>query len=208
MRRQSLSRVLFLNEVYQKIVNVHGVVMEFGTLWGTNLALFQNLRGVYEPFNHSRKIIGFDTFEGFSSIAPKDGSSKEIKPKNYSTPKGYDNYLEKILAYHETQSPIQHIRKFELVKGDALLTLPTYFKKNPETVIALAFFDMDLYKPTKACLEKILPRMPKGAVIVFDELSLHAFPGETLAVMDVLGIHTCRLQRTPYSSVSSYMVIE
>ena len=39
--------------------------MEFGVRWGQNLITLNNLRGIYEPFNHSRKIIGFDTFEGF-----------------------------------------------------------------------------------------------------------------------------------------------
>mgnify|MGYP003971701973 CR=1 FL=1 len=28
------------NEIYKKIIDVHGVIMEFGTRWGQNLALF------------------------------------------------------------------------------------------------------------------------------------------------------------------------
>ncbi len=53
--------------------------MEFGVKWGQNLALFQSFRGMYEPYNHNRKIIGFDTFEGFPSVDKKDGGSKIIK---------------------------------------------------------------------------------------------------------------------------------
>jgi hypothetical protein len=36
------------------------------------MALFTTLRNIYEPYNMSRKIIGFDTFEGFPSVSPQD----------------------------------------------------------------------------------------------------------------------------------------
>ena len=75
LKRQDLSKILFLNDLYKKIINVLGVVIEFGVRWGNNLALFESFRGIYEPFNHNRKIIGFDTFEGFPSLHKKDRSS-------------------------------------------------------------------------------------------------------------------------------------
>jgi hypothetical protein len=68
LSRQTLSRILFMHELYQKIINVHGVVIEFGVRWGQNLALFESFRGIYEPYNFNRKIIGFDTFSGFPEI--------------------------------------------------------------------------------------------------------------------------------------------
>jgi len=48
MNRQTLSRMLFMHELYQNIINVHGNIVEFGTRWGTNLALFESFRGMYE----------------------------------------------------------------------------------------------------------------------------------------------------------------
>src|SRR4029077_469154 len=51
LNRQTLSRILFVHDLYQKIVNVHGVVVEFGVRWGRNLALFESFRGMYEPYN-------------------------------------------------------------------------------------------------------------------------------------------------------------
>ena len=62
INRIGLMRILFMTEMYQQILDVHGVAMEFGCRWGQNLALFVNLRGILEPFNVSRRIIGFDTF--------------------------------------------------------------------------------------------------------------------------------------------------
>ena len=76
IKRQDLTQILFINELYQKALEVHGVVMEFGVRWGKNLALMQSLRGIYEPFNHNRRIIGFDTFEGFLDVSANDGASE------------------------------------------------------------------------------------------------------------------------------------
>lgn len=65
MRSSVVAKLLYINELYQLIVRTPGVIMEFGVWWGTNMALFESLRAVYEPYNYTRKIIGFDTFEGY-----------------------------------------------------------------------------------------------------------------------------------------------
>jgi hypothetical protein len=77
LNRMNLSRILFMNELYFKIIEVHGVVIEFGVRWGQNMALYSNFRGIYEPFNYNRKIVGFDTFEGFPEVDLKDGQKVE-----------------------------------------------------------------------------------------------------------------------------------
>lgn len=110
-RRQVLSRIIMLNELYKKIIHLHGIICEFGVQWGNNLALFESFRGMYEPYNHNRKIVGFDTFEGFLGNDQKDGNSKIIEKGAYATTKDYECYLEEILTYHEFESPISHIKK-------------------------------------------------------------------------------------------------
>src|SRR3990172_2852020 len=52
---KNLSRILFMDFIYRQIVDVQGVVMDFGTRWGHNMSLFCTLRGIYEPFNRHRK---------------------------------------------------------------------------------------------------------------------------------------------------------
>lgn len=208
IKRQDLSRILFLNELYQKIVNVHGVVLEFGVRWGQSLALYESFRGIYEPYNYTRKIIGFDTFSGFPSVHEKDGASEAVAVGGYSVTDRYELFLEKILDCHELESPIPHIRKYELRKGDAVVEIDKYFVDNPETIVAFAYFDFDIYEPTKHCLKAIQGRLTKGSVIGFDELNLHAFPGETLALIETLGLDRYRIVRSPYSSVQSYIVVE
>lgn len=208
MNRQDLSRVLFINDLYRRIVDVHGSIVEFGVRWGQNLALFSSLRGIYEPFNHNRRIVGFDTWEGFPSVHEKDGRSPVAEVGAYATTSGYEVYLEQLLACHEQQSPIAHIRKFELVKGDATVEINKYLQRHPETIISLAFFDLDLYEPTKECLQSIRDHLTKGSVLAFDQVNVQTFPGETLALKEVLGLGTYRLRRSPYSNAASYLVVE
>lgn len=75
-------------------------------------------------------------------------------------------------------------------------------------MIAFAYFDFDLYEPTKRCLEIIRPRLTKGSVIGFDELNDPDSPGETIALMEVFGLPSVRVKRFPYASRVSYIVVE
>lgn len=207
VKRQELTKSIYLSELYKKITDVHGVIMEFGVRWGQNLVTLTNLRGMYEPYNYSRKIIGFDTFAGFEGVSEKDGTHEVIRTGSFATSEGYENYLEKILAYHQSESPLPHIRKFELVKGNAIQEIGAYLKRHPETVVAFAYFDFDIYEPTARCLEAILPYMAKGGIIAFDELVDPHFPGETQAFRELLG-NRFAIQRMPFCGIQSYLRYE
>ena len=80
--RQTLSRILYYNEIYKQILKKPGVIMEFGIEYGSTVSLLSKLRGIYEPYNYSRKVIGFDTFKGFTneltSYERKNGWKKMI----------------------------------------------------------------------------------------------------------------------------------
>lgn len=208
INRQTLSNLLYKDFLYRKIIDVHGIICEFGVRWGRNLALFENFRGIYEPYNLTRKVVGFDTFEGFISSSEKDGNSIFVKKGNYSVTENYEEYLTKVLEYHEKQSPISHVKKFELQKGDASSSIKNYLKENPETIIALAYFDMDLYEPTLKCLQAIEKHLTRGSIIAFDELNTHAFPGETIALMETIGLTRYHVKRTHLNPYCAYIQID
>ena len=109
--------------------------MELG---GQNLSVFTAMRSIYEPYNIKRKIIGFDTFKGFPKLTKK--ASAIMKKGDLSVPKNYFNYLSNLLNHLEKFNPVPHIKKHELIKGDATKTIKKYLKKNPQTIISLAFF--------------------------------------------------------------------
>jgi len=203
--RGSLARLLFMHKLYLAALGTHGVIMEFGVRWGQNMALFTTFRNIYEPYNHSRKIIGFDTFEGFPSVSPEDGPSPFARPGTLSVTPHYVTYLTELLSTHEQLGPRSHLQKHELVKGDVIETLPRYLEDHPETVIALAFFDLDLYEPTKKCLEVIRPYLAKNSIVGFDQLVLNEFPGETQALREAWGLDF-EIVRDPVSPQQSYLV--
>ncbi len=208
LNSKNLSRILFMDHIFKLIVDIPGVVFELGTRWGQNTALFSALRGIYDPFNRHRKIVGFDTFTGFPDVSPEDGNSEMMLKGNLTLTKDYYEYLTKIMEYHEQENPLSHIKKYELIKGDANIEIEKYFNQHPETIVALAFFDFDIYKPTKKCLEVIKPHLVKGSVLGFDELNDTDSPGETLALDEVFGLNKIRLKRHKFTSRTSYFIVE
>ena len=129
LNSKNLSRLLFFDHLYRLNLDNQGVIMEFGTRWGQNLSILSALRGIYEPFNRHRKIIGFDTFKGFPSIHVKDGKSSLMRKGQLDMTKNYELYLEKIMKSQEDDNPLSHIKKFEICKGDATKELKNYLKK-------------------------------------------------------------------------------
>jgi hypothetical protein len=203
---RSLARILYYTDLYKKTLDVPGVICEFGVQWGSTLSLLIALRSIYEPFNTSRKIIGFDTFTGFPSVDVEDGAGAQ--KGDYASTAGHKETLERILSLHESFSPNSQAKKFELVEGDATTTIEDWLEGNKHAIIAMAIFDMDLYKPTKEVLTKILPRLTKGSILVFDELNYSEFPGETLAVDEVLGLNKLTLKRSPYQTYCAWASFE
>lgn len=207
MRSSALAKILFVDEAYRLILDQPGIIVEFGTWWGQNLILFENLRSIYEPFNQSRRVIGFDTFEGYPEISEKDVPSETIKIGGYTVAKDYYSYLQSLIDYHEKNNVLAAVKKHELVKGDVSKSAPEYFKKNPDLVIALAYFDMALYEPSKAALEAILPHLVPGSVLMLDEFNNREYPGETRAFKEVFKGRSYTVKKSRFMTDRTYVII-
>jgi hypothetical protein len=208
LRSTILAKILYLNELYRAIRTLPGIVVEFGVWWGANLALLESFRSVYEPYNWTRKVVGFDTFKGYPSITEKDGTSSYATVGGYKVTESYEEYLRRMLDAHEADNVMSHITKYELVKGDVVETIGQYLKDNPQTAIALAYFDLALYEPTRKCLEAIRPYLMRGSVLAMDELNSKDFPGETIALREVFGLDKYRIVKSEFLPDRSYIIIE
>jgi hypothetical protein len=206
--RQVLTTFLFRYEMFKRILTVQGSIVECGVLFGGGLMTWAQLSAVLEPLNHQRRIIGFDTFSGFVGIAKEDqtGTSSYLRAGEYAID-SYDDLLQSIALYDANRF-LQHVPKVELVKGDICYTLPEYLSSHKHTVVSLLYVDLDLFEPTKAALEHIVPRMPKGSIIAFDQLNSSAWPGETIAVLQTLGIRNLRIERVPFETARSFAVLD
>jgi hypothetical protein len=203
-QRRHFTDFLSMNFLYNQILDVSGDIIELGCRWGQRLCQLIALRGIYEPYNFHRQIIGFDTFTGFPEISDNDGNHKLIAEGAFTCTKSYYEFLEKILTLQESDSPINHFKKFKLIKGDVNFTLESYLKENPEKIAALVYFDLDLYKPTKKCIELILSHAHKGSIFAFDELTHPNFPGEAIALKETLQLNKIKLMKVPLSNVSYF----
>lgn len=203
---QAVARIHYYNELYSKILDVPGVICEFGIQHGAGLVQIMNCRNFYEPHNVGRYIFGFDTFTGFVGTNHKDGDL--VAEGDYSVGDDYYDTLFDLLTLHESYQPRSYIRRFSLVKGDAAQTIDQWLIDNPHAIVAMAIFDMDIYHPTKVVLEKIIPRLTKGSLLVFDELNHGGFPGETRALDEVIKLSGVRLRKTRWQPYSAYCVWE
>ena len=196
VRRQHMTRFLALYELFKRVIPVKGSIVECGVNRGYGLMTWAKLSAVLEPVNLTRRIYGFDSFAGFPSIAEKDRTGpawKTAEPGGLHAD-SYDELLQ-LIEINDKDRFLGHIPKVELIKGDATETIPRFIADHPHLVVSLLFLDFDLYEPTKAALEAFVPRMPKGAMLAFDELDNPIWPGETLALLDTLGVRKLQLER-------------
>jgi Macrocin-O-methyltransferase (TylF) len=209
--RQNMALFLAKNEIFKRILYVHGHIVECGVFMGSGLMTWAQLSAIYEPFNHVRRVIGFDSFAGFPRLSDPDtpgpGSEIHYAVAGGLAVSGAEQDVRRAIKLYDRNRPIGHIPRVELVKGDAIQSIPAFIAENDHTVVALLYLDFDLYEPTKAALDAFLPRMPKGAVIAFDELNQKYWPGETRAVLDTIGVRSLRIQRFPFTPQISYAVL-
>ena len=69
--RQSVTDFNLRVDLFQKVKGISGHIVECGVNRGNSLMLYSHLSSIHEPYAINRKIVGFDTFEGFRSIDPE-----------------------------------------------------------------------------------------------------------------------------------------
>ncbi len=207
LQTPQIARILWLNEVYTKALEVPGNFIEFGSQWGASLNSFVMFKMIYEPWNIGREVIGFSTFDkGFVSVEKKDGDF--VKKGDYAVKKDWEEILNEIIEINTFLSPIGSKNNYKIIEGDVSVTFEKWLLDNPHAIISHAHFDMDVYKPTKDALELCIERMPKGAILIFDELNHTGHPGETIALNEVLGIKNLALRKSTFQPHAAYVIIE
>lgn len=205
--RQVVSDFLARYELFKMIRDVQGSILEFGVFAGQGLMSFAHFSAILEPNNLNREIVGFDTFAGFPGIDEQDqkGDTDVVKEGGLRA-ESYQRLLHAISLFDDNRF-LGHVPKVRLVKGDVLQTLDEFVEGNQQLLIALLYMDLDVYRPTKFVLERLLKRLPKGGIVAFDELNHRAFPGETAALLDVIDVRNVEVRRIPFCSRISYFVV-
>jgi hypothetical protein len=206
VRRQQLKRFLALYEIFKLSMPVKGSVVECGVFRGFGLMSWAKLSAMLEPENFMRRIYGFDSFSGFPAISSRDENSIVKLSKGGLGADSFDE-LKSLIEQFDRDRFLGHMDKVHLIKGDVAKTIPKFIRQNRHLVISLLFLDMDLYEPTRCALKHFVPRMPRGAILAFDELDNKMWPGETLALLDEIGIGKLELRRLEFDPYISFAKI-
>ncbi|MGV8918329.1 MAG: TylF/MycF/NovP-related O-methyltransferase [Pseudomonas sp.] len=199
--RITVTAALSRMELFKMVSDVPGAIIECGVYKGNSLMLYMHLSMILEPYAINRSIIGFDTFSGFTSIDAEQDPT-DINENMFSDTD--ESLIQDMIDANDLVRPVNRIPRCEIVKGDILETVPAFVKTRPDLVVAMLILDTDLYSSTKVALETFLPYMPKGAIVVLDEVAYRNFPGETAALRDVLDLNKVELKRLPFDSSVGY----
>ena len=170
-----VSKLLYQYEIYKRIIDLPGDIIECGVFKGASLVRFLTFRENLENC-YSRKIFGFDAFGNFPKAINDKKSKKLILP------------FEKGISKNELDLLLQekHFKNFELIKGDVRKTLPNFLKKNSELKVSLLHLDMDIYEPIKSILITTFPFLNKGAIVIVGILGNPELYGKEVAFNEFL----------------------
>lgn len=200
-RRVQFIKFMALIEIFKETVNIPGSIVECGVFKGQSLGLFSKLLETYCPGDSLKKIVGFDTFEGFVSLHEQDGPADISRAKMVGGWNSLDFFptLQESVKFMQADSYLPRLNRVELIKGDVKHTIPEYIRANPGLRISLLNLDLDLYEPTRIALESLYPLVVPGGIIILDEYAMPGFPGESKAFEDYFGGQVPQIHKFPYT---------
>jgi hypothetical protein len=191
-----ISKFIYHYEIYKKILDLPGHVLEFGVFKGASFSKFLSFRKILEN-ESSRKIIGFDDFGKFTSKGKKDD---KIFAKKFTKEVGLGigkKELEEIFIKNRHSN-------FELIEGDAVKTLPLFLKKNKHLKICLLHLDLDIYRPTLFVLQKLFDKVVNGGIVLLDDYA--EISGTTEAVDKFLKNKNYKIEKLQYYKRPSFII--
>lgn len=193
VRRMHLQRFLAHYELFKHVIDRPGCIVEIGVYRGASFFTWSKLLETFCPTDRTRKVFGFDHFQGLQSFREEDGAYYEKygkTPGSYQTVDIREEIFD-LVDIHNQDNLIAGVERCRLIEGGIRQTIPKFLEENPGLRIALLHLDVDLYDPTLFALEQLYPLVVKGGLIVLDEYGLIPWQGETKAVEDYF--HACGL---------------
>ena len=186
--RRDLPRVLAHYELFKKVIDLPGCIVELGVYKGASLFTWASLMETFCASDRYRKVFGFDHFEGLKAdqFTEEDGATDDSVQKAVGGYKATADEVRTLVKLHNADNLLPGTERCRLIEGDLMETLPQFLEETPGIKISLLHFDVDLYKPTKFALELLYPLVVTGGVVCFDEYGLIPWQGETRAVDEFL----------------------
>jgi hypothetical protein len=214
--RYNLARFLAHYELFKQVAEIPGVIVDVGIYRGASAFTWAKLCEIFCPTDVRKTVYGFDTFEGFPTLAPQDGApdaGQDVRVGGYAAGATVEADLLAARAAMNHDRHLAHVERLEFVKGDLAMTVPRFVTEQGEGLrVALLNLDADLYEPTRVALEHFAPRMSPGGLIVLDEYAVQTFPGESRAVdeffVNTFGRRPAIQKFTWHSNPSGYIRVD
>jgi hypothetical protein len=184
VNRRAFAKALCHYEIFRKVAELPGHIVELGVFKGESLLRFAQLAEIFAPYDRSFDIIGFDNFTGFPEFHPKDGERRSANNKvvgGWSSEKYRDELFDLINVFDNDRFAPQKPR-IRIIEGDIRQTVPAFVADSPGVKLKLLHLDADLYEPTRVGLESFWDRLVPGGILLLDEYGFDIFPGEAAAV--------------------------
>ena len=183
-KRILLTRFLAHYELFKSTIDLPGSIVELGVSRGVSFFTFHKLLEVFAPTDTSKKVYGFDSFEGLSDFSEKDGKSSVDLANDKQTggwsAKDVEDEIFALASIFNADNILARERS-KLIKGRIQDTLIPFLEATPGLRISLLHLDLDLYEPTLYALEHLWDLLVPGACVVFDEYGLPPWGGEAAA---------------------------
>jgi hypothetical protein len=130
-----------------------------------------------------------DSFEGlspaherdFAAVQGDDGAARQVPPML-----GEGHFR---IDFAQVKAAFGEFPNVTFHKG----WIPDVFASLPDAQWSFVHVDVDLYSPTRACMEYFLPRLVRGGVMVCDDYGSSVFPGAARAWDEV-----CEEEQLPF----------
>jgi hypothetical protein len=183
-KRILFTRFLAHFELFKMTLDLPGSILELGVSRGVSFFSFHKFLEVFAPADTSKRVFGFDSFEGLRDFVEEDGVSgcdlaNDKKTGGWSAAAVEGEIFELCELFNRDN--ILARERSKLFKGRVQDTLEPFLASMPGLRINLLHFDMDLYEPTLFALERLWDLVVPGGVIVLDEYGLPPWGGEATA---------------------------
>lgn len=165
-----------LMQFFSQTTSLEGDMVECGCWMGLSSYMFCHLVKKHTPVFRGEGYHIFDSFEGLSEPTPEDhllnkqsGVFEATRPKgSYAGP------------FEDVKAALSEFPGISYNKG----WLPQSLAGLPERSYRFVHVDVDLYEPSKGCLEYFYPRLVKNGMIVSDDYGSLFWPGAKKAIDD------------------------
>ena len=182
-RRMHFMKAFAHYEVFLKVKDLPGDIVECGVYKGSSLLTFARFLETFCTGDRTRQVLGFDHFRGLADRSEKDGLDARVgNTAEGWNPAAFRDTLFGLVDAFNADSFVPQRPRIELVDGDVCKTAGAYAAEHSGMRISLLHLDMDLYEPTLAALKAFWPRLLTGGVVLFDEYAIREWPGESEAV--------------------------